>query len=91
MPPLPQALAEIGPRLATLAAPVVEQVAQRLAKGQGTAAQPLRVPTLLTRTNRSAGRDRVRTNAKRARKPQKLGRVGKPAGAVRSPAWKGVN
>jgi hypothetical protein len=72
MPPLPQALAEMSPRLATLAAPVVEQVAQRLATGQGTAAQPLRVPTLLTQANRSAGRGGRRTAPKRTTKPQKL-------------------
>lgn len=35
MPPLPQTLAELSPRLAKLAAPVVEQVAQRLAHGRG--------------------------------------------------------
>jgi CRISPR-associated endonuclease Cas1 len=72
MPPLPQALAEMAPRLAKLAAPVVEQVAQRLSRGQGSAAQPLTVPTLLTQSNRSAGRDRVRTAAKRSAAPLKL-------------------
>lgn len=35
MPPLPQTLAELAPRLAKLAALVVEQVVQRLAHGQG--------------------------------------------------------
>jgi CRISPR-associated endonuclease Cas1 len=72
MPPLPQALAEMSPRLARLAAPVVEQVAQRLAQAQGTTAQPLKVPTLLTQANRSAGRDTVRTSAKRVPAPEKL-------------------
>jgi hypothetical protein len=72
MPPLPQALAEMSPKLAKLVAPVVEQVVQRLTKGQGTAARPLTVPTLLTQSNRSAGRERVRTSAKREEMPQKL-------------------
>lgn len=57
---------------ARLAAPVVEQVAQRLAKGQGTLVQPLRVPTFLTQANRSAGRNTVRTSDKRASPPAKL-------------------
>jgi CRISPR-associated endonuclease Cas1 len=72
MPPLPQALAEMSPRLAKLVAPIVEQVAQRLSKGQGTVARPLTVPMLLTESNRSRGRDRVRTSAKREATPQKL-------------------
>jgi hypothetical protein len=72
MPPLPQALAEMSPQLARLAAPVVEQVAQRLARNQGTIEQPLAVPTLLTQANRSAGRDAVRTSKKRATALEKL-------------------
>lgn len=72
MPPLPKALAEMSPRLGKLAAPVVEQVAQRLTQGQGTAAQPLTVPTLLTQGNRSAGRERVRTKPRRSTSPEKL-------------------
>ncbi len=64
MPPLPQALAEMAPRLATLAAPVVEQMAQRLTHGHGTTAKPLTTPTLLTQSNRSAGRNGVRTTPK---------------------------
>jgi hypothetical protein len=68
----PRSLAEMSPRLATLAAPVVEQVAQRLATGQGNVAQPLRVPTLLTQANRSAGREKVRTTARRTKQPEKL-------------------
>jgi hypothetical protein len=55
MPPLPQALAELAPGMAKLAAPVVEHVAQRLAEGQGTRAQPLTVPTLLTQGSGSGG------------------------------------
>jgi hypothetical protein len=65
MPPLPEAMSEMAPRLAKLVGPVVEQVAQRLSQGQGTAAMPLTVPTLLTQANRSSGRDRVRTSPKR--------------------------
>jgi predicted Zn-ribbon and HTH transcriptional regulator len=72
MPPLPQAMGEMSPRLATLAAPVVEQVAQRLAKSQGATTQPLQVPTLLTQANRSAGRDRIRTAEKRRSRPGRL-------------------
>jgi hypothetical protein len=72
MPPLSQVLAEMAPRLAKAAAPVVEQVAQRLTKGQGTSRQPVTVPTLLTQSNRSAGRDALRPSAKRTPRPQKL-------------------
>jgi hypothetical protein len=72
MPPLPQALAEMSPRLAKLVAPVVEQVAQRLTKGQGTTARPLTVPTLLTQGNRSRGRDGVRTSPKSAPRSREL-------------------
>jgi hypothetical protein len=72
MPPLPQALAEVSPRLTKLVAPVVEQVVQRLSQGQGTAARPLTVPMLLTGANRSRGRDRVRTTAKKTPIPDRL-------------------
>ena len=65
MPSLPQALAELAPELGKLAAPVVEQVAQRLAEGRGSATQPFSIPTLLTEANRSAGRDGVRVKVKR--------------------------
>lgn len=65
MPPLAKALAEMGPLLAKVTAPVVEQVAQRLAEKQGTLAMPLKVPTLLSQANRSAGRDSIRTKAKK--------------------------
>jgi CRISPR/Cas system-associated endonuclease Cas1 len=57
MPPLPQLLAALTPELARLTAPVVEQVAQRLTDGERTGKRPLTIPTLLTQTNRSAGRD----------------------------------
>lgn len=72
MPPLPQSLAGTAPRLAKLVAPVVEQVAQRLVQGQSTTSKPIRVPTLLSQQNRSAGRDRVRTTEKKANTPAKL-------------------
>lgn len=72
MPPLTQSLAGIAPRLAKLVAPVVEQVAQSLVQGQGTTSKPIRVPTLLSQSNRSAGRDRVRTTVKKVIAPCKL-------------------
>jgi hypothetical protein len=72
MPPLPQALAEMAPRLAKLAAPVVEQVAQRLTRGHGTASTPFTIPTVLTQANRSAGRNGVRTSAPRENCQTKL-------------------
>jgi CRISPR-associated endonuclease Cas1 len=77
MPPLPQALAEMAPRLAKLVAPVVEQVAERLSRGQGTTAPPFTVPTLLTQSNRSRARDRVRTAPVRVPRAQ---RIEAPAG-----------
>lgn len=58
-------LAEMGPHLARVTAPVVEQVAHRLAENQGTVAMPLKVPTLLSQANRSAGRDGVRTSPRK--------------------------
>jgi hypothetical protein len=72
MPSLPKALAEMSPRMAKLVAPVVEQVAQRLTQGQGTMAQPITIPTMLTQANRSTGRDRVRTQPQRSRITDKL-------------------
>jgi hypothetical protein len=77
MLPPPQAMAEISPRLAKLVAPIVEQVAQRLTKGQGTPSRPLTMPTLLTQGNRSRGRDQIRTVPKRSARPQ---RIEAPAG-----------
>ena len=70
MPPLPQVLAELSPEMAMLAAPVVEQVAKRLAEGQGTESQPLTIPTLLTEANRSKGRDGVRVKHKHMTKQE---------------------
>jgi len=72
IPPLPQVLAEISPRPAKLVAPVAEQVAQRLVQGQSGASRPIRVPTLLSQSNRSAGRDQVRTIEKKATTLRKL-------------------
>lgn len=65
MPSMAKVLAEMGPHLARVTAPVVEQVAQRLSQGQGSAAIPFKVPTLLTQGHRSAGRDSVRTTPKK--------------------------
>lgn len=72
MPPMAKALAEMGPQLAKVTAPVVEQVAQRLAENRGTVATPLRIPTLLSQANRSAGRADVRTSAKKPTRNAKL-------------------
>lgn len=47
-------------------------MAQRLTKGQGAPPRPLTVPTLLTQSNRSAGRDRVRRAPKCTAKPERL-------------------
>lgn len=65
MPPLPQVLAELAPEMIKIAEPLVEQVAKRLAEGQGAEPQSLTIPTLLTQGNRSAGRDSVRVKPKR--------------------------
>jgi len=65
MPPMAKVLAEMGPHLTRVAAPVVEQVAQRLAENQGTVSIPLKIPTLLSQANRSAGRAGVRTKTKK--------------------------
>ncbi len=70
MPPLAKVLAEMGPHLARVAAPVVEQAAQRLADRQGTVTKPLTVPTLLSQASRSAGRDGVRVKLQREVKPE---------------------
>ncbi|MEJ7901560.1 MAG: hypothetical protein WKF63_06905, partial [Thermomicrobiales bacterium] len=58
-------VARTAPQLARLVGPVVEQVAQRLAQGQSKTSKPITVPTLLSQTSRSDGRDRVRTTAKK--------------------------
>jgi len=64
-----QALAGAGPQLAKAVGPVVEQVAQRLVQRQGAASKPIKVPTLLSQANRSAGRDGVRTKATQGGRP----------------------
>ncbi|MDA1004466.1 MAG: CRISPR-associated endonuclease Cas1 [Chloroflexi bacterium] len=78
MPPLPVALAEHSRTFTDLVGPVVEDVARRLATAAPSWA-PLtgalaagarsrksqRVPTLLSQSNRSAGRDGVRRRPKR--------------------------
>ncbi len=51
---------------------VVEQVAQRLVQEQSSTSKPIRVPSLLSLANRSAGRDRVRTTEKKATAPGKV-------------------
>ncbi len=65
MPSLTQSLAELSPQLVRIVGPVVEQVAQRLVHGQSTTSKPITMPTLLSQSNRSDGRDRVRTSARR--------------------------
>lgn len=70
IPPLPQALAEMCPAWQRWLARSSSR--WRRATAQGTAAKPLRVPTLLTQSNRRAGRDRVRTAPKRQRRSEKL-------------------
>ena len=71
MPPLPSVLAEMSPRLARIAAPVVEQVAKRLGQGQDAKVEMFMFPTLLTQAKRSAGRDAVRTTPKREVTPER--------------------
>lgn len=72
MPLLTQFLTGIASQLAKLVAPVVEQVAQCLLHGQGTTSKAIKVPTLLSQSNRSAGRDRVRTTDRKTATPGKL-------------------
>ena len=69
MPPLTQLLAETAPRWAAAVAPIAERLAcQLLGKGntQKTAGEKQPVPTPLTQTNRSKGRDAVRKRAARS-------------------------
>lgn len=74
MPPMAKIIAETAPRWAAAVAPVAEAVARALAQEQlnGTgagshaaASRPL--PTPLTQTNRSAGRDGLRRGERRER------------------------
>ncbi len=61
--PLTHTLAETAPRWAKAVAPMVENVAALLASGGD---RQLGLPTPLTQSHRSAGRDRVRRNPKRS-------------------------
>jgi CRISPR-associated endonuclease Cas1 len=66
MPPLTRLLAETAPRWAAAVAPIAERLVRQLlgehrGKKPGRRRQPSRpVPTPLTQTNRSAGREKVR-------------------------------
>ncbi len=62
--PLTHTLAETTTQWARAIAPVVENVAAMLA--ESTRSRPERLPTPLTQTNRSAGRDGVRRKPKKA-------------------------
>ena len=55
--------------------PVISQL-DRLTQGQAIVTQPLTMPMVLTQSNRSAGRDRVRTAPKRNAKPQRIAAPG---------------
>ncbi len=69
MPPLTRLLAETAPRWAAAVAPIAERLArQLLGKGTAkkTAGQQQPVPTPLTQTNRSKGREAVRKRAARS-------------------------
>jgi len=84
MPSLTQTLTELSLQLARIVGPVVEQLAQRLVHGQSKTSKPIKVPTLLSQANRSDGRDRVRTTAKRETesKPQKLPNACRECGTI---------
>lgn len=69
MPALATVFAEFGPEMAKLVRPVVEQVALRLAE---TDAKPFVIPTLLTQSNRSQGRDAIRQGPRRDAKPKPI-------------------
>ena len=59
LPPLTHTLAESSLTWARLAAPLVEETAKNLVSGQ-----PIKLPTHLTQSNRSAGRNKVRQRPK---------------------------
>jgi CRISPR-associated endonuclease Cas1 len=69
MPDLVTVFAEFGPETAKLVRPVVEQVALRLAESNS---RPFIIPTLLTQSNRSSGRDLIRQQPKRENKPEPI-------------------
>jgi hypothetical protein len=58
-----------GSRRTAIVIPVISQL-DRLTQGQGIVTRPLMVPMVLTQSNRSAGRDRVRTAPVRAPRAQ---------------------
>lgn len=69
MPELAAVFAEFGPEMAKLVKPVVEQVAQRLAE---TDSKPFAIPTLLTQSKRSEGREEIRQRPKSTSKPKPI-------------------
>ncbi len=76
MPPMAKLVAETAPRWAAAVAPVAEAVARTLATGPASGAGTLSqkamtrpLPTPLTQTNRSAGRDALRRGERRERVP----------------------
>lgn len=69
MPDLAKVFAEFGPEISKLVRPTVEQIALRLAEATST---PFIVPTLLTQSNRSAGRDEVRQRSRRSNDPRPI-------------------
>jgi CRISPR-associated endonuclease Cas1 len=74
MPPLTRLLAETAPRWTAAAAPIAERLARQLL-GKGTAkkaaGQRQLVPTPLTQSNRSKGREAVRKRAARSSRSKK--------------------
>ncbi len=67
LPPLTHALIETAPQWAQAVAPVVEGVVHALLKDTGRAQRTrVLVPTPLTQSNRSAGRDRLRRHPRKA-------------------------
>lgn len=72
MPDLVTVFAEFGPEISKLVRPVVEQVARRLAASNS---KPFVIPTLLTQSNRSTGRDIIRQQPKRDNTPEPISRT----------------
>jgi CRISPR-associated endonuclease Cas1 len=64
MPSVTTALAELIPQLGSWVGPVVEEVAQRLMRGETASPRATHIPTWLTQANRSAGRDGIRKGAR---------------------------
>jgi hypothetical protein len=66
MPSVTRGLAELTPKLAAWVGPVVEDVARQLSKGNSAINQPsFTVPTLLSQSRRSSGRDGIRSGERR--------------------------